>query len=191
MSGDRKAALRRRMRKLAAERGGVEELSGRILDHLQRWEVWKTARRVCAFWPLADEPGLLAPWPADRAVALPRVQGDRMEMFVTGSREELVPGAFGVLEPSDSAVPMEPSAIDVILVPGLAFDRSGGRLGRGKGYYDKYLAGASGLKVGVCFDEQIVGTIPHEAHDRAMDAVVTPSGIILCAPRNIRSGRGG
>jgi 5-formyltetrahydrofolate cyclo-ligase len=185
MSGDAKFDLRRRMRKLAAERGDGEKFSARIVEQLRCWDAWKNARKVCAFWPLPDEPGVLVPWPVDREVVLPRVEGDRMTMFVAGSRDELVPGAFGILEPPGSAVSVDPPAFDVILVPGLAFDRSGGRLGRGRGYYDKFLTGASGLKVGVCFDEQIVETIPREIHDIAMDALVTPSGVILCERKNI------
>ncbi len=108
-----------------------------------------------------------------------------MAMFFARSREELVPGAFGVMEPRDSAIAADGSPFDLILVPGMAFDRSGGRLGRGKGYYDRYLAAASGFKAGVCFDDQVVGEIPREAHDVPMDALVTPSGIILCAQKNI------
>ena len=69
---------------------------------------------------------------------------------------------------------------DLILVPGLAFDKSGARLGRGRGFYDRFLAGITGFRVGVCFDWQLVESVPVEAHDIRMDAVVTPSQIIVC-----------
>ena len=68
----------------------------------------------------------------------------------------------------------------MILVPGLAFDLRGGRLGRGRGYYDRFLAGATGLRVGVCFEDQIVADVPLEPHDLRMDFVVTPSSICRC-----------
>jgi 5-formyltetrahydrofolate cyclo-ligase len=67
-------------------------------------------------------------------------------------------------------------------VPGLAFDRRGGRLGRGKGYYDRFLLETSGLRVGICFEDQVVEKIPGEAHDLRMDFLITPAGIFPCAP---------
>jgi 5-formyltetrahydrofolate cyclo-ligase len=66
------------------------------------------------------------------------------------------------------------------LVPGLAFDPAGGRLGRGAGYYDRLLTKFEGVRVGVCFSELLVDEVPTEAHDIQMDFVVTPEGIISC-----------
>lgn len=66
----------------------------------------------------------------------------------------------------------------IIFVPGLAFDRSGGRVGRGKGYFDKYLENYNGIKVGVCFSEQLVSSLPIEEHDQPMNYVVTDEAVI-------------
>lgn len=184
MAANSKADLRGQMRAIAAGRGSTVGLSGLIAANLRGWAAWERAFRICAFWPLADEPCLLSPWPAGREVALPRVEGGEMRMFFARGPEELVRGAFGVMEPPGGANAASPTGFDLILVPGLAFDRSGGRLGRGRGYYDRFLAAASGLKAGVCFDDQLVGDVPREAHDVAMDVLVTPSGIIACAPKN-------
>ena len=65
--------------------------------------------------------------------------------------------------------------LDLALVPGLGFDARGHRLGRGKGHYDRLLAGFTGMKIGVAFDFQIVTEVPREPHDIALDAVVTPT----------------
>ena len=68
--------------------------------------------------------------------------------------------------------------IDLFLVPGVAFDKSGNRLGYGKGYYDQLLHNTTGLKIGICFDCQVVDAIPNETHDIKMDIIVTESRII-------------
>ena len=72
-------------------------------------------------------------------------------------------------------------AIDLILVPGCGFDLEGGRLGRGGGYYDRFLAGQVGvLKVGLCFECQMIDRLPTEAHDQSVDLIVTESRVIDC-----------
>ena len=82
-------------------------------------------------------------------------------------------GSFGIMEPT-STLPIEPSEIDAIVVPGVAFTREGARLGRGKGFYDKYLSrkGFRAHTIGVCYPCQVVDTIPSEEHDKMLDEVV-------------------
>ena len=82
-------------------------------------------------------------------------------------------GAFGIIEPQ-GAEAIEPAQIDLIIVPGVAFTRSGKRCGRGKGYYDKYLSreGFRATKIGVCYAEQLAEDIPNEPHDIVMDRVL-------------------
>jgi len=94
--------------------------------------------------------------------------------------EELAPGSYGIPEPKDSAQVVLPENIDVILVPGLAFDRSGNRLGYGKGYYDHYLLALSqeALVVGIGYDECLYDEIPAEDHDVRMDYIVTPTEVL-------------
>jgi len=153
---------------------------GSIPSQLEKWEAWIDADTVCAFAALPGEPDPLTPWPEGKSIALPRVDGEILVPHVVESPADLRPGCFGILEPSVDA-PVAGNAFDVILVPGLAFDQSGRRLGRGRGYYDRFLAGTSGLRVAVCFDWQLVDTIPVEPHDLAMDAILTPSKIIICS----------
>jgi 5-formyltetrahydrofolate cyclo-ligase len=87
----------------------------------------------------------------------------------------LVVGAFQVREPVAGCPVVAMNRLDLALVPGLAFDARGHRLGRGKGFYDRLLAGFPGRTVGVAFDFQVVAQVPVEPHDIALNAVVTPT----------------
>jgi 5-formyltetrahydrofolate cyclo-ligase len=89
--------------------------------------------------------------------------------------EDLQVGEFGIAEPTRGRI-LRPEMIDLMVVPGVAFDRAGHRLGRGAGYYDRYLSSphAAGVyKMGVCFPWQSVESVPTEPHDIAMDEVIT------------------
>lgn len=70
---------------------------------------------------------------------------------------------------------------DLLIIPGLAFDENGGRLGRGKGFYDRFLSHFKGIKVGICFEEQLIDTVPREDHDVIVDFVVSERGIFRTA----------
>ncbi|MCX6971383.1 MAG: 5-formyltetrahydrofolate cyclo-ligase [Verrucomicrobia bacterium] len=165
------------MRRLA--RHCVPARSAGLAERLRGWTFWQSASCVCAFSALAGEPDVLAPWPEGKRIAMPRAEGDDLQFHWVASRAELRPGRFGILEPAAQA-PDAGSGFDLILVPGLAFDLRGGRLGRGRGFYDRFLSNARGLRVGVCFEDQIVGDVPEEPHDLRMDFVVTPSAISRC-----------
>jgi 5-formyltetrahydrofolate cyclo-ligase len=180
MSGE-KTALRRKMRQLAEKRGGVASLSLQLARQLRDWPLWQSSAAVAAFSALDGEPDVLDPWPQDKRIALPRVCGEELKFHWVASQAELLTGHFGILEPAAEA-PDAGSEFALILIPGMAFDLRGGRLGRGRGYYDRFLAGASGLRAGVCFEDQIVEAVPSEAHDLRMDCVVTPSAIYRCGP---------
>lgn len=178
MSAD-KAALRLQMRGIAETRSDASALSSRLVLQLGNWSFWQAFGKIAAFSALSGEPDALDPWPGNKRIALPRVCGEELMFHWVASRAELQPGKFGILEPSAEASPAG-NDFDLILVPGLAFDLHGGRLGRGKGFYDRFLADARGLRAGVCFDNQIVDSVPAEAHDLRMDFLVTPSAISRC-----------
>ena len=94
---------------------------------------------------------------------------------------ELEPGRFGLLEPPSPTHPRIPDDVQVVLVPGLAFDRAGGRIGWGRGFYDRALeAVPRALRVGICLRPGLVASaLPMEAHDLTMHAVVTPDGVVF------------
>lgn len=175
---DAKFELRASLRDASDQRSGAPELSSLLVTELHRWEVWNSARSVAGFWALPGEPQVLDPWPGNKKIALPRVVGEHLTLHWVDGPASLVKGRFGILEPPDSAPIADVRALDLILVPGVAFDHGGGRLGRGRGYYDRLLAGTPAFKVGVCFDSQIVSKVPCEPHDIRMDAVITPSGMV-------------
>lgn len=121
----------------------------------------------------------------DRAVYYPRATPDQAELeFVRRSADSpLVPGAFGILTPTGNELLVDLQATDIVLTPGVGFDRWGHRLGRGRGYYDRAfgsaLAGA--LRVALAYECQIVPCIPTDPRDEAVRYIITEKGIIDCA----------
>ncbi|MFA7345052.1 MAG: 5-formyltetrahydrofolate cyclo-ligase [Terrimicrobiaceae bacterium] len=178
MSGD-KATLRLKMREMAETRRNVRPLSSQLVGQLLHWPTWQSSGVIAAFSALAGEPDPLDPWPHGKRIALPRVCGDELAFHLADCKAGLLAGRFGIPEPPAEA-PDAGKQFDLILVPGLAFDLRGGRLGRGKGFYDRFLATARGIRAGVCFEDQIVTGIPVEEHDLRMDFVITPAAIYRC-----------
>ncbi len=124
--------------------------------------------------------------PALRARGLhtvyPRVTGEKTLSFHVADETALAAAPFDLLEPAASAAP-SPS-IDAFVVPGVAYTEAGERLGQGAGYYDATLsASPSALRIGYAHDEQLVPSLPTDAHDQRVDIVVTPTRHIPCAPR--------
>ncbi len=89
---------------------------------------------------------------------------------------QLFPGIYGLKEPGPEAPELKPDELDLIVIPGLAFDERGFRLGHGAGYYDRFLAHTNAFKLGLGYDFQLVPELPVEDHDVKLDALLTPSG---------------
>ncbi len=109
-----------------------------------------------------------------KTIAYPRVRDASLEFIAVADPGAFEKGAFGIPEPKgDHAVAI--AAIDLLIVPGVAFDLSGGRLGYGKGYYDRALAAETfhGRLVGLCYEMQLLAFLPRESHDVLMDVIVT------------------
>ena len=172
-----KKMLRREVRARLAVLDAADKgmRSAAICEEVKKHLAVSEARVVALFSPLGYEPDV---WPlveslsAMVSVVLPRVEGDVMN-FYCYDRNSMAIGSFGINEPQNS-LPVAPYEIDAVVVPGLAFTESGARMGRGKGYYDKYMSNGdfSALKIGVCYKEQIVPEIPLEEHDVMMDVVI-------------------
>jgi 5-formyltetrahydrofolate cyclo-ligase len=109
-----------------------------------------------------------------KTVLLPRVVSDTdMELRHYTGPHDLQTGAFGILEPTGQLF-TDYATIDVAIIPGMAFDAAGHRLGRGKGYYDRFLSRIPhAYKIGLCFSWQMVDSVPSNQHDVVMDAVVS------------------
>lgn len=172
---------------ISISKARLQELSRRMIRLLSKQNLWLNSKNILAYAPLPIEPDLnsLLQQALLEKKQVATLKSSACEIgyeprFVSKWPEDLVSGAFGVLEPSDDCPPAQWNRLDLALIPGVAFDTFGRRLGKGKGYYDRALANYSGIKIGVAFDEQIVepGLIPIEAHDILMDWILTPSMII-------------
>lgn len=132
-----------------------------------------------------------------KKVAYPRVCDSTLEFIEVSDRGELQPGAYGILEPKGFRV-MPLDSLDLLIVPGVAFDLSGHRLGYGKGFYDRVLHRRAGhaLLVGLCFEQQLIDALPAETHDVRMDRVITEErtlgfGDFVAKPKFINTRGGG
>jgi 5-formyltetrahydrofolate cyclo-ligase len=158
---------------------------------LQHQPVWQNAKSILLFAPMEGE---LDVWPlvtvalgSGRAVALPRF--DRVTRAyaafgIVDPHRDVQTGYYGIREPSSHCEPMPLNRLDLVLVPGVAFDLHGRRLGRGKGYYDRMLANVRGATCGVGFDEQLVDEVPVEPHDVYLNWILTPTRW-ACCPRAV------
>jgi len=179
---DGKKKMRAEMRERLARATAAEKASWSSAIRESLAERFRD-REVVAFMSLASEPEigpvLRDRWNAGAPVILPRVEGGELVLHIVAAREQLVRGSFGVWEPSPELPVWQPGGPPVLcLVPGLAWDRRGHRLGRGRGYYDRLLAlhGEKLETVGVFFDCQRVVAVPSEVHDQTLCGWVTESG---------------
>ena len=117
----------------------------------------------------------------NKTVVLPRVdmQNSSLKLYEIRAIEDLVPGCYGILEPLvNDNNRVHDAGIDLMIIPGVAFDEQCNRLGYGKGYYDRLLSHKNALAVGLAYEEQIVAHIPADAHDIKMDKIITDKRVI-------------
>ena len=163
----------------------MQELSGAVVDQLLQWPGLRAANRVLIYMPLADEINLT-----------PMLDGDLADRFVTTRTPDmggeltihelggpLEVHRFGFLQPHASAPEVPPNEIDVALIPGLAFDLWGTRLGRGAGYYDELLQrmGRRPVRIGIVPAALVVDRLPAEDHDEKVRFLATEEGVIAVA----------
>ncbi len=176
--------LKRTIRaQLRAARGALDataraEASASIAERLFSLDAVREARTLAVYAPLggeADPLGLLARLQPGVRVLFPRSRaGERRLRFAACAPVDLVVGPLGAREPPAEAPEVEPEQIDCVLVPGLGFSLDGHRLGRGGGHYDATLAAMPrASRIGVAFEAQLVASLPREAHDAPLDALVT------------------
>lgn len=174
-----------------------------MADRLRESAIWQACTEVVLFASLPGEVDTLPIFEAARRAGLrtllPRMRpGGDLEFVAFDGFEGLAAGRYGVREPAPATPARVPRAGTLLLAPGVAFDRGGGRLGRGAGYYDRTLAGlarggAGPFLMGVAFSIQIVEQVPMGPHDVSLDGVVTDEALWLAAgPRSgdPRDGRG-
>ena len=114
-----------------------------------------------------------------KRLLLPYLEEERMEAGEVLPEDELIPSTYGPREPA-RRVAVDPAEVDVVIAPGLAFDREGYRLGYGGGHYDRYLhrMGSGAVRIGIGFAGQVVERVPREAGDERLDLIVTDAGVV-------------
>lgn len=172
-------AIRQLKRQFTQEELG--ELSLAIIDNLCHNELFIKAKTILAYHSLPDEVSthdLIKQYAKTKTILLPKVIGDgEMEIRRYRGEEDLHQGAFGIMEPCGEIF-TDYDQIDLAIIPGMAFDPQGNRLGRGKGYYDRFFSRARNIyKVGICFPFQLVENVPTGEHDIAMDIIVSTEKI--------------
>lgn len=147
-----------------------------IFKHLEEMECFRRAETVMLYWSLPDEVfthDFILSWHTRKKILLPVMDGNSLKALpFTGVGQLKNDNAFSVPEPQGESVD-EISDIDLIIVPGVAFDKKNNRLGRGKGYYDSFLKDIDTYRIGVCFAFQLVADVPVAEHDVKMDLVLT------------------
>ena len=193
----RKKALRAEIRaRLAAIDGPqIEGKSQTLAELLFETPWWTAAQWVFVYIPMGGEVDtryiVSRAYRERKQVAIPRMEGDDLAFyFYDGRTENLLPNQFGILEPDPAWKLVDPFAPTgkrlLVLAPGLAFDRQGRRLGRGKGFYDRFLRGlraahppeSDSWAVGLAFHEQLVDRVPVAGHDERLEGIVTDREVI-------------
>jgi 5-formyltetrahydrofolate cyclo-ligase len=160
----------------------ITEASLRVVGQLQRLDAFNDARSIALYKAIAGEVDLetlfSACWDLGKRTAIPVFNAalNAYELAHIEPETRYITGHYGIREPANPSMrPQEP--VDLIIVPGVAFDTKGNRLGRGGGYYDRILAGFLGIKAAAAFEFQLFPDIPHEAGDIPVDCIVTESKV--------------
>lgn len=162
----------------------VKQKSLLISDYLYSLEVFKLSNSIALYSPIQNEVGTESIFnkaiQAEKEVYFPRVNGSSLDFHRIDKLEQLQIGKFGVLEPKAHLLKADIEKIDLFVIPALAFDKSGNRLGYGKGYYDRALANISeSKKIGLSYDLQILDSVPIDKNDRKVGIIVTELGVFL------------
>lgn len=151
-----------------------------IFNRLEETEQFKNSKCILSYYSFEGEVNtheFIDKSSVNKTILLPVVNGDEMVLREYKSKNYLKKSSFGVLEP-DGEDFLDYDKIDLVVVPGVAFDLNLNRLGRGKGYYDKLLRQLDAFFIGVGFSFQIVEKVPVEEHDIQMNLIISQDGII-------------
>ncbi len=170
-----KANIRRQIKELQKQYTAHElkQKSNTILSVVESLDVFKQANTVLVYWSLPDEVfthDFAVKWTPHKTILLPAIKNNKLEIRRFTCHEDLREGAFCISEPCTDCHTLP---ADLAIIPGVAFNSEGNRLGRGKGFYDKFLAGFDGYKIGICFDFQLINSIPTEDFDIKMDQIIS------------------
>ena len=177
-----KSEIRRKIKTLRSMLLESEKLSAaeEVFARLESTAAFLMADHILMYHSLPDElstRSFLAKWNGKKHCYLPRVNGVNLDILpYDETRLEL--GAFHIEEPTGNNT-VSPDEIELVVVPAVAYDKSGNRLGRGKGFYDRLLQNTKATKVGVGYEFQMLDKLPVESHDVKMDIVITQNSCII------------
>lgn len=190
MNGEHKTLLRQELlnRRIALDTDAVRRASLAITETIRALPEWKNAAQVLLYWPVRNEvdtrPLMTDLWQRGAEVLLPRCREGQpgiMDLACVSCEEDLRPGMFSIMEPDTARCSvMYEFRPDMALIPGVGYDAAGNRLGFGGGYYDRLLSETGmeqTLTIGLCYEFQLVETLPVEAWDRAVKAICTEKAL--------------
>jgi len=163
----------------------VRERSKQICMNFLRSDLYKNAKSIAIYLPIKNEADLemlkKQAFLDKKRVSVPVTDVKTNDIFLSEilEEDEFLSGDFGISEPLVKRK-TDIKNIDTVLVPGLAFDKKGGRTGWGKGFYDRLLKDSEAVLIGVGYDFQIFGSVETEAHDRLMNYILTESELVVC-----------
>ncbi len=151
----------------------------KVFQQLELTPEFQQADTIFLYWSLSDElptHDFINKWKDSKTILLPAIEGDDIFPIKFESEETMQKGLLGIMEPDSKQKYIED--IQLILIPGIAFDKQKNRLGRGKGYYDRFLKESKAVKIGICYDFQLLETIPVWEDDIRMDRIITPETML-------------
>lgn len=172
----RQAMLAKRRSLSAIQR---EQASHQIFQSAIKISQIRQALIVGLYWPHGGEVDVLPLWhhlmAQNKRVCFPRAarNSQEIEFALVRNESELHAGAYGIFEPKPEMPGVIKGDIDLVVIPGLAFDKKGYRLGWGKGYFDKWLKDYTGFRLGVAYEFQVIDELLHEAHDEKVQVILT------------------
>jgi len=168
--------------KQAISNAEMLEQSSQLCDQLEKTDFWSSSKTVLLYSNLNKEISvnqlIERGLKIKKSIALPRYDSNNKNYTacIISALKDLVIGRYNIMEPSIKCPQVDINQLDLVIVPGVAFDHIGGRLGRGGGYYDRFLKKLNATFCGVCFREQVVHKTPQDSHDIKMDFTMTPDG---------------
>lgn len=161
-----------------------QESSNEITRRLTQLTSWHNRKVIMCFLTINSEVETSAiveqAWREGKTVVVPKVEGKKLLCCELTSWNQLAPGTFGVPEPIEPVL-VEPMELELVLVPGLAFDPAGRRLGYGAGFFDRLLKKTRALRIGLAYSCQILDHLPEEANDCRVEEIITEKKIIICS----------
>lgn len=167
-----------------SEKRAAEE---QIINTISSLASFRFAKTLLLYYPIRNElditPLIEISAKLGKKAALPISNKDEPEMdfFYISSKSELVKGAFGIMEPKKDAEKYIPENSDsaICIIPAVAYDTSGHRLGYGKGYYDRFLTRFHGTRLGICMSDMLLNELPHGKYDIPVNAIITEKGLTI------------